>query len=168
MTVASFLAVVSAVCFNASFIIEKQPLHHMPEIHAGRSVHMLRTLLASPRWVGGFSLSLFGLGCQVLALSKAPLSVVQPIVAAGIVVLLLLSHFVLQEHLGRIEWIGIAIVGLALFLIAVSLDTKTEDLGRQSSFWRLVIVAVPTALLSGAAFLAANRRERASAPLFGL
>lgn len=162
------LAFASAISYNAGFVVEKRALQRMPEVHAGRSLHMLRTLGSSPLWMLGFAMSLMGTGLQVLALSRAPLSVVQPIIASGIVVLLLLSRLVLAEHLGRVEWAGIVTVGIALVLVGISLDATSEPIGTAGSVLRIVAAAVPTALLAGAAFLAAGRRQRASAPLFGL
>ena len=168
MLIGILLAVVSAVSFNSGFVMEKRALHQLPEIHARRSAHMLVTLASSPLWLSGFALSLFGLACQVLALSKAPLSVVQPIIAAGIAVLLLLSHFVLREHLGRLEWIGVATVGVAIALIGLSLDTRSDGIGTGASFFRVVVVSVPTLVLGALTFVAAGRRQRVSAPLYGL
>lgn len=168
MPVGVVLAVVAAFSFNAGFVLEKQALARLPEIHARRSFHMLRTLASAPLWLIGFAMSLFGLGCQVLALSRAPLSVVQPILASGIVVLLLLSHFALKERLGAIEWWGIGAVIAALFLVGVSLDAKAERIGTASSFGRILVVSVPTAALAGLSFFAAGRRQRGSAPLYGL
>ena len=162
------LAIVSAILFNTGFVIEKRALHRMPEVHADRTVHMVRTLIGTPLWLGGFALSLLGIGVNVLALSRAPLSVVQPVVAAGIVWLLLLSHFSLKEHLGRIEWVGMAIVFTALVCIGVSLDKKAERLGTSGTTLRVLAVAIPSAALSAAVYVAAGRRERGSAPLLGI
>ena len=168
MRLGILLAVVSAVCFNTSFVLEKRALHHLPEIHATRTLHMARTLLSSPLWLCGFAMSLFALGCQVLALSRAPLSVVQPVITAGIVVLLLLSRIMLKERLGSLEWLGIALVLVAIVMVGLSLDTTSEEVGTQGTFLRIAAAAVPTAGLAALAFLAANRRERGTAPLFGL
>jgi drug/metabolite transporter (DMT)-like permease len=168
MLLGALLACASTICFNSGLVIEKRALLRLPEIHAARGLHMLRTLASSPLWLLGFMSSLAGLGLQVLALSRAPLSVVQPILAAGIVWLLLLSHFVLHEHLGRRELGGVAVVVVAILCVGASLDTKAERLGTAASFWRIVLAALPTVALSAVSFVAAGRRSRGSAPLFGL
>ena len=162
------LAFVAAFGFNASFVIEKRALHHLPVVHANRGIHMLRTLLTSPLWMCGLAISLAGLGAQVLALSRAPLSVVQPIIASGIVILLMLSRAALHERLGRTEWTGIVLVAIALMVIGLSLEGGASDLGDTPSLGRLGLVAVPTVAAAGLAFRAGGRRLRGSAPLYGL
>src|SRR5205823_1504533 len=127
----------------------------------------VRTLLSSPKWMLGFCMSLAGLGFQVLALSHAPLSVVQPIIAAGIVVLLVLSHFILHEHLGTTEWWGVATVGAGLLLVGLSLDTK-DRVGTSGTVGRILVAAVPTAAASAGCFALAMRRTRGKAPLYGV
>src|SRR5258708_4410410 len=145
--------------FNSAFVVEKQALHKLPEVHAGRSAHMIRTLLGSPHWMLGFVMSLTGLGFQVLALSHAPLSVVQPIIAAGIVVLLLLSHFVLHERLGATEWWGVATVAGGLLLVGITLDAN-DHIGTSGSVPRILLASAPAALASAFCFYLAGRRVR--------
>ena len=168
MIVGVGLAVLSALAFNVAFVVQKQALSGMPAVHAVRTVHLARTLMSSPRWMGGFLLSLTGTGLQVLALGRAPLAVVLSIVASGIVVLLVLSHYVLHEHLGRLEWVGIAGVGGSLLLVCLSLESSTTGVGTNSSWLRVAGAALPTVVLAGAALAVATRRTRRSAPFFGL
>ena len=61
---------------------------------------MIASLLADPAWLAGFALMLLGLACQILVLTFEPVSVVQPVLASGVALVLVLSRLVLRERLG--------------------------------------------------------------------
>ena len=104
------IAAVSAVLTGTGTVVEKVALRRLPEIHARHFWAMLRTLCSSRQWLWGCACLLGGLICQGLALSLAPISVAQPIFASGIVLLLVLSHFVLHDRLRPVEWFALATI----------------------------------------------------------
>src|ERR1039458_8033086 len=67
-------------------------------------------LLRRMRWLAGTGLSLLGWPLQVLALLLAPLVVVQPALATGLLVLMLLAERMLGEHAGRYEYLAISAI----------------------------------------------------------
>ncbi|MGH9172168.1 MAG: DMT family transporter [Acidimicrobiales bacterium] len=169
------LAVLSTVFNNSGMVVEKLAIRRMPELHARRTVEMATTLFRAPLWILGFALLILGSGTQVLALTDAPISIVQAVAACGIVLLLVLSHFVLGDRLGRHEYAGMAMVLVALVLLGLSVDRHTDKVTTTGSFGALVAVAVPALLVSTGFFLAAERvqgasvrRARLRAPLFGV
>jgi drug/metabolite transporter (DMT)-like permease len=118
-------------------------------------------------------LLLAGLATQVVALSLAPISLVQAVAASGIVLLLLLSHFVLGDRLGRHQYLGIGAIGVALLLLGLSVDTHADRANASGSLTALLAAAVPAAAAACAFFLAAERivgattrRARLRTPLF--
>ncbi len=77
-------------------------------------------LVQRARWLLGTGLSMLGWPLQVIALLLAPLVVVQPALAAGLLVLLLLAERMLGEHAGRSEHVAmlaivIGVVGAGVF-----------------------------------------------------
>jgi drug/metabolite transporter (DMT)-like permease len=168
------LAVISAICYSCGLVMEKLALTRLPTVHARRAGAMLRILAGSPLWVAGFVLLLGGLGLQVLALSVAPISLVQPIFASGIVLLVILSHIVLDDHLGTAEWVGIAIVVVALVCLGLSVDSTVDRAGESASLVAVVVTVIPTAVVALLVFAAADRGERTRrstswrAPMYGL
>jgi drug/metabolite transporter (DMT)-like permease len=169
------ISAISAILYNVGFVLEKHALGEMESVHARRLLHLLGSVISSPVWVIGFCSMLVGLGLQVVALSLVPISVVQPIFVSGIVVLLVLSHVSLKEHLGRREWAAIALVALALLSISLSLDSTSDQAGTAGAFGSLVAAAVPTIAVAFWLFLLADRlrdgggrRGAIRAPLFGL
>lgn len=168
------LAVVSAVCYSIGLVVEKVALTRLPDVHARRALAMVRTLVGSPLWLVGFVTLLFGLGLQVLALSVAPISLVQPIFASGIVLLVILSHIVLDDHLGTAEWTGITIVVIALVCLGLSVDSTADRAGESASAAAIVAAVIPTAIVALALFAVADHGERTRrstswrAPMYGL
>jgi FtsH-binding integral membrane protein len=81
---------------------------------------LVRGLLKRARWLMGTGLSILGWPLQVLALGLAPLVVVQPALAAGLLVLLYFGRRMLGEHAGRSEHLAtlaivLGVAGAAVF-----------------------------------------------------
>ena len=169
------VTVVSAVLYNVGFVVEKRALGSLPEVHARRVRHLVRSLVSSPLWLAGFVLLLAGLGLQVVALSLVSISVVQPIFVSGIVILLILSHVSLGERLGRGEWVIVSLIGVSLLAISLSLDAGSDKAGSHGDFGLLAAAAVPTVVVALWLFFSADRAQpgvgwlgRVRTPLYGL
>src|SRR5271156_2207028 len=98
------LALLSATSYNVGLIQEKRALGRMPAIDLRRVPHVIASLLADPAWLAGFALMLLGLACQIVVLTFEPVSVVQPVLASGVALVLVLSRLVLRERLGAVEF----------------------------------------------------------------
>src|SRR5579864_5788104 len=70
-------------------------------------LELARGLMRRGRWLLGTGLSVLGFPLQVVALLLAPLVVVQPALAAGLLVLMLLGQRMLGEHAGRYEYLSV-------------------------------------------------------------
>ena len=82
---------------------------------------------------------MLGWPLQLLALTLAPLVVVQPAMAAGLLVLLLLGERMLNEHAGRREHLAVCAIVLGVIGTALSRRRLTPRRPR----WVLAIVLVP-------------------------
>jgi drug/metabolite transporter (DMT)-like permease len=155
------LALLSATAYNSGLILEKQALVRLPALSGRRLVSAAVDLLSSPRWLAGFGLMLCGLGLQVVALLFAPVTVVQPVVAGGVAVVLILSRLVLREHLGRVEYTCVAVMVVSVVLLALSAG-GASDVGHRVSGFELAAVAIPScqlAVLIGLSTLRAGARK---------
>jgi hypothetical protein len=90
-------------------------------------------LLRRARWLAGTGLSILGWPLQIVALMLAPLVVVQPALAAGLLVLLFVSERMLGESAGRYEYLAMAaivigVVGSGLTAPPRSSSHTSEDL----------------------------------------
>ena len=113
------VAVCSAACYDAGYILEKQALATLPRL-ARRPLPMIRTLARSRRWVVGFVVMLAGLALQVEALTLAPVSIVQPVLAAGVLGVVVAGRVVLGERLAQRERLAVVLVVAAVAAIVVS------------------------------------------------
>ena len=127
------LALLAATAYNVGVILEKRALGRMPALDVRRVVHVVTSLLTDPAWLAGFALMLTGLACQVIVLTFEPVSVVQPVLASGVALLLVLSRLVLRERLGRAETWCVAAMAAALVMLALSAGEGSAAAGHHAS-----------------------------------
>jgi drug/metabolite transporter (DMT)-like permease len=128
MTAGLALALTAAACFEAGYILQALEARASPA-GPGRQLELLARLARRRTWLAGIALSAIGVGLQALALLLAPLSVVQPALALGLVVLLVLAHRVLGERVGRREVAGAALIGAGVAVVAVCAPDRGSTAG---------------------------------------
>jgi hypothetical protein len=121
LALALVATLVSSCALNVGYLIEHEAVGEMPPLSIRSPLASLRHLLGSRRWLIGFSIEACGWGLFVLALSLAPLSLVQATAAGGIGILALLVSRVTHEPLSRHEEYGVAIAVAGLVLLGISL-----------------------------------------------
>src|SRR5499427_7676391 len=87
---------------------------------------LLWKALFNPFVVSGIVLLIGFFACYMTALSWADLTFVMPATAFGYVVVALLSHFWLGEHLSIYRWAGIALIVCAVGFVAGG-PSRTEN-----------------------------------------
>ena len=123
-------------------------------------------LIRRGRWMLGTGLSILGWPLQVLALLLAPLVVVQPALATGLVVLLFLGQRMLGEHAGRTEHVAIA--AIVLGVIGAGLCAPPRSTGHTSERLTIALVLLGLGLASLLPYvLRAVRRSPASVTMLG-
>jgi drug/metabolite transporter (DMT)-like permease len=156
-------------------VLEKLATRRLPPVHARKGLQLVATLARDPLWLLGFTLLFFGLGIQVLALTLAPISIVQAVAACGITLFLVLSHFILGERLTRVEYLGIAAILASLLLLGLSVNASDDHVSGSASLAGIFGISVPAMIVGVMLFLltdrinaATPRRAHLKAPLFGL
>jgi hypothetical protein len=86
---------------------------------------LARRLVTRTRWLLGTGFSILGWPLQLLALSFAPLVVVQPAMAAGLLVLLALAERMLHESAGRREHLAVGAIVLGVAGAALCAPPRT-------------------------------------------
>lgn len=137
-------AAVGASClYNASIALQALEVRKVPARHSLRP-SLIGRLLRRPRWVLATGLGLLGWPLEIAALLLAPLTVVQPCLASGLVLLLWLGATRLGEapgarELGAVAAIVVGVIGVAL----VAPERTTEHASGDVVALALALVAAP-------------------------
>jgi drug/metabolite transporter (DMT)-like permease len=164
------LALLATTAYNVGLILEKRALGGLPAIDIRRVSRMVVSLLTSRAWLAGFALMLAGLACQTVALTFEPVSVVQPVLAAGVALVLVLSRLVLRERLGGGEAWCVAAIAASVVLLALSASGTPAEAGHYASPGWMAAVMVPSivvgVLVAGSSLRV--RRRKHVAPVTGV
>ena len=141
------LALLATTAYNVGLIQEKRALGRMATLDVRRVPHVIASLVADPAWLAGFALMLVGLACQTIVLTFEPVSVVQPVLASGVALVLVLSRLVLRERLGAVEFRCVAAMAVCVILLAASAGGKGSGAGHHASPGWMAVVAIPSAVI---------------------
>jgi hypothetical protein len=141
------LAAVAASClYNTSIALQALEAREEAESHALRP-SLLGRLVRNRRWLGATALGLLGWPLEIAALLFAPLTVVQPSLATGLILLLWLGATKLGEAPGRREAVAVAaIVGGVVGVAWAAPERTTDHAGAAAIALALIVVAIPVLL----------------------
>jgi drug/metabolite transporter (DMT)-like permease len=121
--VAAFAA---SAAYNVAIALQALEARKVPEEH-GLRLSLLLRLLRRPRWLAGAGLNFLGWPLQTVALLLAPLTLVQPCLAAGLLLLLAIGSRQLHEHVGRREVMAIVAIIAGVVVLAVAAPHRSES-----------------------------------------
>jgi drug/metabolite transporter (DMT)-like permease len=147
------VAAVAAACYETGYAFQALEARGAGAHHALR-VSLLGQLARNTRWLGATALSLLGWPLQVLALSLAPLALVQPTLALGLLLLLFLGARVLGERVGRRELAAVALVVGGIACLAAAAPDRSTVTGGTG----MTIAFVVLAALAAVPYLLRRRR----------
>lgn len=163
MSAASYLgiplAMLATTAYNVGLILEKRALGRMPTLDVRRVPRVVVSLLTSRAWLAGFALMLTGLACQTVVLTFEPVSIVQPVLASGVVLVLVLSRLMLRERLGSGEAWCVAAIALSVVMLALSAAGSSANAGHEASPGWMTAVMVPS-IVAGVLFAGSSLRAR--------
>jgi drug/metabolite transporter (DMT)-like permease len=139
-------AVGASVLYNASIALQALEARQVSGEHSLR-LSLIGRLVRNRRWLGATALGLAGWPLEIVALLLAPLTVVQPCLASGLILLLWLGATRLGEAPGRRELVAVAAIVAGVGGVAWAAPERTTDhAGAVAIAVALVIVAIPIAL----------------------
>jgi drug/metabolite transporter (DMT)-like permease len=150
------LAVVVALATNLAALLKHRGCQDARAVHIRRPLHGLRDLAGSRWFVAGWALAALAWMAHVAALSMAPISLVQAILAGGAVTLAVLSQRLFGDPVGRRQWLALTIGALGLVLLVVTLP---HFHGSDSQFSLPAIVSFEGGLILIAAAIALIHRS---------
>jgi drug/metabolite transporter (DMT)-like permease len=138
-------AVGASLLYNTSIAFQALEARQVPHDHSLRP-SLIGRLVRNRRWLGATALGLVGWPLEIAALLLAPLTVVQPCLASGLILLLWLGATRLGEAPGVREWVAVAAIVIGVAGVAWAAPERTTDHASTGAIAiALVFVAVPLA-----------------------
>jgi drug/metabolite transporter (DMT)-like permease len=150
------LAVLVALATNLAALLKHRGCQNARTVQIGRPLNGIRDLARSRWFVAGWALAAVAWMAHVAALSMAPISLVQAILAAGAVTLAVLSQRLFGDPVGRRQWLALTVGAVGLVLLVVTLPNFH---GSDSSFSFAGIVSFEGGLILLAAAIALGHRS---------
>ncbi|HEV7564210.1 MAG TPA: hypothetical protein VGO24_11995 [Solirubrobacterales bacterium] len=145
-------AAAASVAFNVGIVLQAADARREPAAE-GLRLSLLAHLARRRRWIAGLLLGGVGFGLQVVALSLAPFVVVQPVLAAGLLLMLYLGVRMLGERVGWAEVAGVfgitAGIGLLAWGQPAGIETVSSQPALLSVMGAMVLVSVIPFALRG-------------------
>ncbi len=107
------VALVAAALYSVAVGLQAVEARQAPRKETLRFA-LLGRLIRRPLWLAGAATGVLGWVLQAVALSFAPLTLVEPTLAASLVFLLLFGARALGEHVGRKEIVGVLAISLGV------------------------------------------------------
>jgi hypothetical protein len=116
------LAVLTALGSIAGFLYKFRGAREAPAVELSRPLHSTVELFRSPLYALGIVIALASWGLHVGALSLAPISLVQSVIAGGLVLLTVVADRWFGIAVTRREWICVGLTAAGLAFLAATLD----------------------------------------------
>jgi drug/metabolite transporter (DMT)-like permease len=146
LTLGIAAAIGSSIFYSLGIAFQATDAKEAPKEQYLRAA-LLLGLLRRARWLLGTGLTVLGWPLQVLALSLAPLVVVQPALAMGLLVLLVLAERMLGEHAGRTEHVAMLAIVVGVICIALCAPPVSHTHTSEQSTITIVLVVLGLASL---------------------
>ncbi len=132
----------ASAAYNAGVVLQALEARREPESCALR-LSLLVDLAHRPRWLAGTLLGVVAFPLQVLAYANAPLSVVQPGLAVGLVLVLFLGARYMDEDVKPHHYAAVAGIVAGLTIIAIAgPDHRQPDRGGIAQLTVMAVLAV--------------------------
>jgi drug/metabolite transporter (DMT)-like permease len=159
------LAVLVALLGNVASLLKHRGCQRAKTVRLRQPLAGLRGLVDSPWFVGGWGLAAVAWLIHVAALSLAPLSLVQAVLAGGAVTLAVISQRVFGDPVERRQWLAVVLGAAGLCLLVATLP---QIHGAHSEFSPITIAGFEGGLALLAAGIAFGQRAAGPAARRGV
>ena len=153
-------AVLTAFGSVLGFFLKHRGAVSAPPVEWRRPLHSTIELFRSPIYTLGCVVATTSWGFHVGALALAPISVVQSVIAGGLVLVTVVADRLFGQSVSRREWVGVALTAAGLSFLAATLEGTAD--AAHSSYDGGALFGVIAVTTLGALALAA--RNGASGP----
>ena len=151
------LAVGTAFVSILGFLFKQRGAAEVPAVSIRRPVRSVAALFANRWWLLGIAVATAGWVLHVGALALAPITLVQTVIAGGLVLLTVVAERLFGLEATRREWVGVTLTAAGLAFLAATLGDSAD--GRHSDYDAATLAAYVGSLTvaSLAAMAAASR-----------
>jgi hypothetical protein len=158
------LALLCALTTNVGFLYKYRGARAAPPVSIRRPLRSAKALFASPLFTIGWAIGAGAWVFHVAAMSVAPLSLVQAVLAGGMVLLAIMAEQMLGCRIGRRQWVGLELTALGLMLLGFTLPAAH---GADSHFSIPGMIGLETVLIAAGGVLIMGPRMGAPAEHHG-
>ncbi len=115
------LALACALATNVGFLYKHRGACAAPAVDVKRPLWTAKSLFSSKLFALGMLIASGAWLFHVAAMAVAPLSIVQAVLAGGVVLLAVMAERTLGLRVGRKQWIGLVLTATGLVLLGVTL-----------------------------------------------
>ena len=144
MIVGLALALGCAVATSVAFLLKQRGAVRAPPVHAQHPLRSAVDLFRSRWFAIGWAVAVGAWGLHVGALALAPLSVVQAVLAGGIVFLAVFAERFFGFRLGPRQWIGVIVTAVGLAIIGL---TSGSGAGEPPHYAVAALIAIECGVL---------------------
>lgn len=121
------LALLTAVASLLGFLLKHRGAVESPDVDWRRPVRSSLALFGSRAYTIGMVVAMASWGLHVGALSLAPISLVQTVIAGGLVLLTVLANQLFAHQVTRREWLGVGMTAAGLAFLAATMSGTGND-----------------------------------------
>jgi drug/metabolite transporter (DMT)-like permease len=142
--IAVVIAFAASFCENYSTYMQKKAMDTLPRLSLRLSWTVIWTFFTNRPWLAAMVMEGIGVALYMVALIFLPVSVVEPIITAGIALVAFLAMKKLGETPGRADFLAIGTIVIGVIFLSVSL---AEGLPAHNSYKPLELWASAAAVL---------------------
>jgi drug/metabolite transporter (DMT)-like permease len=151
------LAIACAVATSVAFLLKHRGAVLAPGVQVRHPLRSAADLFRSRWFAIGWAVALGAWGLHVGALALAPLSIVQAVLAGGLVFLAVFAERFFGFRLGRRQWVGVIVTAAGLAIIGLTSDSAD---GEPRQYAVAALIAVECGVLVVGATIAAISTHR--------
>ena len=122
------IAIVASVLMALGLLMMKSRSAHLPVAAGANTIRAIIAWIRDPVWFGGLGVQTAGWVLYVIAVSRAPVSMVAVMMQGGIALFVIASVVILGERANGREWVGIGAIVLGMLMLTLSLQGgETEN-----------------------------------------
>jgi drug/metabolite transporter (DMT)-like permease len=122
------LMLIATTMMNIGQVIQKKAVDMIPPLEDHSTSENVKGVLTSKLWVFGWILTTLAMVFNFLALGHVDISITQPLIAWGLVVLVIFSRVYLKEEITKKEAIGIGLAVCGVILLGITADFTEQPL----------------------------------------